>query len=292
MSILNTITFIVNHPLNRKRKLKALIRFINWQISSRLCPYPIVYRYAEKSRLIIWRGLHGATGNLYCGLDEFEDMAFLLHFMRDSDLFIDIGANVGSYTVLGASEVGANTIAIEPVPETFKTLKINLNLNGIQHRVVAHNIGLGSKKEVVQFTTSLDTVNHVAVKLEADTVDVQIERYDDVIQLERPTLVKMDVEGYETQVLGGMEKALVNDNLKAIIIELNGSGKRYGFDENEIHQKLISHGFNPYCYSPFDRKLLKIGKNGKHNTLYIKDIQFAQKRVMNARKYNILNSVI
>ena len=42
----------------------------------------------------------GATGNIYCGLYEFLDMAFLLHFLRNGDLFGDIGSNIGSYTVL------------------------------------------------------------------------------------------------------------------------------------------------------------------------------------------------
>ena len=46
-------------------------------------------------------GMTGATGNVYCGLHEFEDMALVLHALRPRDLFVDVGANVGSYTVLG-----------------------------------------------------------------------------------------------------------------------------------------------------------------------------------------------
>ena len=54
----------------------------------------------------------GATQNIYCGLQEFEEMAFLLHFLRKDDLPLDIGANIGSYTILAASSVGARTMAI------------------------------------------------------------------------------------------------------------------------------------------------------------------------------------
>jgi hypothetical protein len=54
-------------------------------------------------------GMTGATGNLYVGLHEFEEMAFLLHFLRPGDLFADVGANVGSYTILAAVAVERGT---------------------------------------------------------------------------------------------------------------------------------------------------------------------------------------
>ena len=44
--------------------------------------------------------MHGVTGNVYCGLHDFAEMSFMLHLLRAGDLFADIGANVGSYTVL------------------------------------------------------------------------------------------------------------------------------------------------------------------------------------------------
>lgn len=294
MSLESTIKFIINHPLNKNNKGKALFRFIKWQVSARLNPNPIVCPYAERSKLIMWKGLVGATGNLYCGLLEFEDMAFVLHFLREDDLFIDIGANVGSYTVLGASEVGAETISIEPVPQTFKTLKANIALNNLERNTKALNIGLGSKKGILKFTSSFDAINHVATEQETDTIDVEVERFDDIISIAKPALVKIDVEGFETEVLKGMEKALMNRNLKGIIIELNGSGKRYGYNEDEIHDKLLSHDFKPFLYSPFERKLVNVEKSGSRsanysseNTIYIRDIALARERVLSAREFRI-----
>lgn len=46
--------------------------------------------------------MRGATGNVYVGLHEFESMGFVLHVLRSSSAFIDVGANVGAYTVLAA----------------------------------------------------------------------------------------------------------------------------------------------------------------------------------------------
>jgi len=82
MKIISTVLYIIKHPLNRHQKCKAFWRFIKWQINTRINPYPIIYQFTEKSKLIIKKGMTGATGNLYCGLHEFNDMAFLLHFLR------------------------------------------------------------------------------------------------------------------------------------------------------------------------------------------------------------------
>ena len=55
----------------------------------------------------------GATGNIYAGLHEFVDMAFCLHLLRSGDLFVDVGANIGSYTVLASKVAGANSVTLE-----------------------------------------------------------------------------------------------------------------------------------------------------------------------------------
>lgn len=260
---------------------------MKWQLFSRLSSYPIVFDFAEKSKLIVWRGLHGATGNLYCGLHEFEDMVFLLHFLRENDLFVDIGANIGSYTILGANETGAETIAFEPVPKTFDILKMNIALNGLEN-VRAFNVGLGGKKEISKFTKSLDTINHVALEFETDALEVQMDKFDNLIDINKTTLIKIDVEGFEAEVLKGMDGALKNSNLKGIIIEMNGSGKRYGFDEAMIHEKLIYEGFSPCFYSPLERRLTNNKNYSSGNVLYLRDICFIEERIASAKKYRIV----
>ena len=77
--------------------------------------------------------------------------------------------------------------------------------------------------------------------------------------------------------------------LKAIIIELNGSGKRYGYDEAAIHAKLTDLGFSPYSYDPLKRKLDKLARFGMNNTIYIRDVEYVEKRLKNADKVKILN---
>lgn len=278
---------LITHPLNSNTKIAALSRFVRWQIASRINHYPIVYPFTENSKLIIARGMTGATGNLYCGLHEFYDMGFLLHVLRAEDLFVDIGANIGSYSILASAEVGAKTISIEPVPSTFGILRENILLNDVDSLVEAHNIGLASKKGTIKFTKSFDTVNHVATSDEKDLIEVHIDTLDSIVKEQRPCLIKIDVEGYESEVFRGAAKTLAKSSLKAIIVELNGSGKRYGFDDNDIHRELISKNFVPFEYQPFTRILSPIKTFGSHNTIYIRDLDFVSQRVRTANKINV-----
>lgn len=289
MGLLKTISFIINHPLNKNNKTRSIIRFFKWQICSYLNPYKIIYPFTEKSYLIIAKGMRGATGNLYCGLHEFSEMSFLLQFLRQEDLFIDVGANVGSYTILASAHVGAETIAFEPVKSTYENLIQNIIINQIHNKVTVHNKAVGNNTGYINITNSFDTLNHITNRNEKDTIKVSICRLDDVIKEKNPILIKIDVEGFETEVLKGAKKVLNNDKLKAIIIELNGSGKRYGYDEKNIHDNLVNLGFTPYLYLPFNRKLIKLDTFGNNNTIYIRDIDFVNQRITNAEIVKINN---
>ena len=137
--------FIRTHPLGARNKGKTWIRCLRWQLGSRLLNAPVVMPWLDKSCLVVERGMTGATGNLYCGLHEFADMALVLHYFSNaSGSFVDVGANIGSYTILASKVCGASTIAIEPLPSTFERLKRNLAANGIGGSVEAHCSAAGS----------------------------------------------------------------------------------------------------------------------------------------------------
>ncbi|MCO5937086.1 FkbM family methyltransferase [Mucilaginibacter sp. RB4R14] len=282
-----TIQFVLNHPFTKGHRLISLARLFKWQLLSRLRKQPVVHQFTKNSKLWVWKGLTGATGNIYCGLHDFEDMAFLLHLLRPNDLFIDIGANIGSYTMLASAEAGAKTIAVEPIPQTFENLTKNITLNNIGNRVTALNIGMGSKKDVLKFTKIHDTGNHVATNGDAETIGVNVDTIDNILEGKTPLLLKIDVEGFETEVLNGAANTLTSPGLKAIIIELNGAGNNFGFDEDNIHKLLLSHGFKVVGYLPFQRVLADATRKTEHNTLYIKDEAFITDRLKSAGRFYV-----
>ena len=290
MRLLNILKYIMSHPLIRRNKIGGILRFIKWQLTFRFSPYPILYPFTKKSTLIIKKGMTGATGNLYCGLHEFTDMGFLLHFLRPEDLFVDIGANVGSYTVLAAAHIGSKSISFEPVPHTFNHLVRNIAVNDINSRAQVFNMALGAQKGKIAFTSDLDTANHVAILGDRATIQVTVDTLDAILrQEERTMLIKIDVEGFETEVMNGAGNTLMNKDVQAIIIELNGSGDRYGYSERAIQSKLEHAGFSSYAYDPLKRVLTKSVVSGDHNSIYIRDVDFVKKRLKEADFIEILN---
>lgn len=283
MSLLKVLKFITNHPLNRENKLNSVIHFVKWQIGSRLVPGAVVYDWVNGSRFLVKTGDTGLTGNIYTGLHEFPDMAFLLHVLRSDDLFIDVGANAGSYTILACSAIGAKGFAFEPVPSTYKRLVQNMRLNNLENMVICINKGIGSEQGSIAFTSGCDTSNHaLAPGEQSDNIlSVEVSTLDIALDSESPTLMKIDVEGYETQVLKGAHETLNKKSLHSVIMELNGSGSRYGFDESRILELMFDHGFKTYSYNPMDRTLINLaGKNlNSGNTLFIRDEPFVLDRL-------------
>ena len=288
--LLTVIRWIIRQPLNRGNKQKALKRFLQWQLNVRINPYPIILPWVNGVKLIVKRGMTGATGKLYAGLHDFEDMSFLLHLLRDEDMFMDIGSNIGSYTILASGAIRCRSIAIEPIPSTYEHLKNNIAVNRMEDRVEALNIGLGSKHSTLLFTNTQDTVNHVAVDGEKDTTEVSVQTLDGILKsCTCPLLIKIDVEGFETEVLLGGKNTLNNPDLKAVIIELNGSGARYGYKDADIHAMFITAGFRPYAYEPFTRQLTELNAySDESNTIYIRDVDFVKNRIRVSDAFKVL----
>ena len=102
------------HPLAGKHKAKAFYNLLKWQIFQTLQPGIKKVPFVGNTCLLVKKGMTGATGNIYFGLHEFEEMSFLLHFLKEDDTFYDVGANIGSYTILGAGICKAKVLCFEP----------------------------------------------------------------------------------------------------------------------------------------------------------------------------------
>lgn len=270
------------HPIARQSLFQTVRRFIIWQIRARVLGGPFVFSWIEGSSLVIHRGMTGATMNLYCGLHEFADMGFLLHFLRPEDCFVDVGANVGTYTVLAGKVIGANVISIEPVPKTFAHLETNIAINQIAERVQLHCCGIASSRseKMINFIADRDTCNQVAPPdYPGECVSVPMTSLDELIQSEKSTFWKIDVEGFEDHVLQGASNALDDENLQVIEIEGNSP---------MVRSLLRIKGFKLYHYEPIQRKLCECDTSRSgHNFLWIRDKEFALNRIRSAKHYQV-----
>lgn len=285
--LLATIKFIINHPLNQAHKGEALKRYLRWQIGTRILGKQVLIPWVDDAKFITGVGETGLTGNIYTGFMEYEDMVFVLHTLQTGEIFVDVGANIGAYTILASKVVGAHSIAFEPLPETVERFKDQININRLNDLVEVKNNGVGDKDGALYFTNNKDTVNKVSLGGEAsNTTKVDVITLDSVLDKNKSHFFKIDVEGFEYKVIEGAKDILSSPNTTAVILELNGCGAEFGHSDDEVHKKLTSLNFIPVRYEPISRTLTKLDGYNKDggNTIYIKDFEVIAAKCKSAPK--------
>ncbi|TDE18620.1 FkbM family methyltransferase [Dyadobacter psychrotolerans] len=291
---LKTIKTILNHPLNKNRQLSALLTFLKRGLVIRLHKHPIVYPFIENTFLVVDKGMSSAELQIYTSLYDTNEMLFMMHFLRPEDTFVDVGANIGVYSVLASGVSGAKSIAFEPIPSTFSRLKRNINYNNLTDKAILFNMGVGDKEETLVFSNSLDAINHVITdkNFSGSITNVPVNSLDNLMVNEMPNLLKIDVEGFEANVINGAAETLKRPELKVIIMETNGLSDQYEFGQNYIHNKLLSLGFTPNSYDPAKRTIIPIESTNPENTIYIRDMEFVNERVKKGQKIRLINKLL
>ncbi len=283
--LLSLFLYWQRHPIASRDLPGTVLRFLRWQIGTRLLGMPVVVPWIGNTSLVIERGMTGATMNVYCGLHEAADMAFVLHLLHPGDRFLDIGANVGTYTILASGVAKAHSITLEPIPATFSYLQRNLRYNNLDELVASHCMAVGAELGRLRFTSGRGPMNHV-VTIEAGstlpiseaTVDVPVTTVDLLLMdTPAPLLWKVDVEGFEPQVLRGATQALHNPGLRAVLLEA---------DTPLLQATMAQAGFTRFVYDPFRRQLQPLNATTEdgsgHNQLWIRDLPFVQERCRTA----------
>lgn len=176
-------------------------------------------------------------------------LARLLSLCDTETLFVDIGANVGLFSLLIASQTGAKVLALEPVRSTFHSLVNNCALNP-DLAVVPLNLALGAEPAVVSMTADPGSgINQVAHLSERDIAITQQAFQLCLDQLRLHALLgqagrlvlKIDVERYEFDVLDGARQLLALNLPIALCIEV---------DECEAWRLRQALGEGFYAFNP------------------------------------------
>ena len=272
-----------------------MLDYLRWNIGRRILATDYALPLAGHARLIVSGRQNYATLVYTSRLWDFPEQMFVLHALRPTDLFADVGSNVGGYTVLASAVAGARSVAFEPVPATFAELQRNIRLNAIEHLAVPHRIALGSESGVIRMTDWRGGMNHVVGAEETTgTVEVQMTTLDELLGDEPCHVIKMDAEGFEMSILNGAARTMANPALRGVIMELNSSGGRYGILDQDVHAEMTRHGFAPYNYDPMTRQLSPLQTYNRDgiNTLYIRDIETASRHVRESVAYEVAGRLI
>ena len=171
------------------------------------------------------QGMRLALGDAY----ESELTDRIIDYLKPGDVFIDVGANMGYFSLLGSKLVGpaGQVLAFEPLLANFAWLAHNLQLNGADN-VLAFSSALSNQSGIARISVPPFFNNGISSLRDASnghpTVSVQLQQFDEipdsVVVREKIHLIKIDTEGHELNVLHGMQKTLQRAQPMAVACEL------------------------------------------------------------------------
>lgn len=189
-------------------------------------------------------------------MDERPVIEDVLSHIREEDVFFDIGANVGVYTCfLSAVLPQEQVYAFEPHPANIRGLSSNLELNELNAHV--QECALTAESTEIELAIDDNAVgvgtHSIVGSSSSETITVPGERGDDLLAREglpQPTVLKIDVEGAEHDVVEGLKDTLANESCRLVYCEIHpgklgreGSEefeedlKDLGFDLERIHER-------------------------------------------------------
>jgi FkbM family methyltransferase len=166
--------------------------------------------------------------------------------LKPTDIYLDIGANIGTTFIPAAKVVTAGqAIGFEPHPQIFAYLQENVALNNISQHVMLHNCALGGQNGHITFSDKKsDDQNQILVN--DSGLNVPINRLDDLTTAyDRIDLIKVDVEGYEKFVFEGAADTLAKT--ACIYYEVcDAYFERFGYTTRDLLAILAASGFKQF----------------------------------------------
>lgn len=160
-----------------------------------------------------------------------EERKFLSSYVTPGMTVLDIGANIGLYSLFLAELVGdqGQVLAFEPDPGLFEVALTNISENGRENIIKIQNLALGSQPgQASLYRSSFNSGdNRLSVSRgHGDAVPVCVARIDDVVCDEKIDFIKLDVQGWEAEVVRGMKGTLRRNPELAIYFEYWPKGLR------------------------------------------------------------------
>lgn len=215
---------------------------------------------------------HGLDRDLLLdGIREPIATGHIMRLLRSDDVVLEVGANLGYYALL-ESRMCKTVYAVEPHPENFMRLNANIALNAYKN-IESFNIAFGAETgEIPMHCSELSNWHSCrdAVAGEEGTITVPCMRVDDfLVGRQAPTFVKMDVEGFELEVLKGAREAL--KHIRCLFMEIHGDILSH-VEIREVLDIIRLSGLESSLIIQYDRPgMSRIYSNDQLNRIYAGD---------------------
>ena len=196
--------------------------------------------------------------NIYfVGAYERAELNLLNRHLSEDSVFVDIGANFGLYSLVASQKItnSGEIICFEPFPKNYAALKKNISLNSKSY-IISENIALGDKKDELSLYYQPTEKNLGMVSANfienSKTIEVDVMSFDEYVNengIDKIDFIKIDVEGFENQVIIGMRKTLELFS-PMILIEIFDEGS-INSNHHNAHDYLTRIGYSKYFIDDF-----------------------------------------
>jgi FkbM family methyltransferase len=254
--LIRAIKLLWQYPVDDRSQLSIISRFISWQVYKRLTHRHWDISLVSDIKLRCYPDSSSASSVIYYGLYEHSMMSFLLSYLKEDDVFFDIGANIGVYSLLAASKIKEGQIyCFEPIPKNYARIEENIGINHIEN-IQPYRLALYHSKGLTQ----MDLVDHDCMasithnSSNKNTISVPTETLNNLIVNKNlhVTLCKLDAEGAELDILQGATHLLEKSNPPVWLLD---------YYTKDVADFMISYGFEFYKYDPQTSNLNKIEGN-------------------------------
>ncbi len=197
-----------------------------------------------------------AMGVLTTGEYEAATLAAICALLQPDGGFLDLGANLGFFTVLAARTLGPSgrVHAFEPTPTTAAILRANVADNGVADRVVVVEKAVSDRPGIARFSlydaAQANQLSVAGTDGATGTIEVEVTTVDSYLESlgwPRIDVIKMDVEGVETKVLDGMRELVRRQPGVRVIFEYHlGQLDRANISHATLIDKVLELGFDRF----------------------------------------------
>jgi len=150
---------------------------------------------------------------------------FLMRNAEESDIFLDIGAHVGIYSIKLASKV-SKVIALEPEPKNYGFLYKNVFANNLRSKVIPLPIAASDKDGYSDLCVKISSGAHTLedslnCRRKVKIITLRVDTLLRILKIDNVDIVKIDVEGHETRVINGMYRLLSSNSPRVLVIEIS-----------------------------------------------------------------------
>jgi FkbM family methyltransferase len=213
------------NPGNRSERIRRLFAAAQWQFYKRIIKRPKIITLANGTRFWAYPDCVVSSALHYADWPEYEELQFCRKHLRRGDVVVDVGANVGHFSLLLADIVGPDSLfCFEPTPVTWRRLKNNFELNGWSTSRL-YPMAVGQREGAVEFpdSESPETTNSLAwSKQGVSKTKVRLLSLDSLLPdfaNREVGVLKIDVEGYEREVFLGARRFLREVRPRLVMFE-------------------------------------------------------------------------